>query len=34
VDSKVGGLIFFYSPNGERNIAEISGPIIPVFTEL
>ncbi len=34
VDSKLGGLIFFYSPHGERNIAEISGPIIPVFTEL
>jgi methane/ammonia monooxygenase subunit B len=34
VDSKVGALLFFYSPKGERNIAEVSGPIIPVFTQL
>jgi len=34
VDSKFGGLLFFYTPKGERNIVEMGGPIVPVFTEL
>ena len=31
VDSRTGGLIFFYDPKGGRYISEVSGPIIPVF---
>jgi len=34
VDSKFGGLMFFYNDKGERRIAEIGGPIVPTFTEL
>ena len=34
VDSKFGGLMFFYNDKGERRIAEIGGPIVPIFTEL
>jgi methane/ammonia monooxygenase subunit B len=34
VDSKFGGLLFLYTPKGERVIAEMGGPIVPVFTEL
>jgi methane/ammonia monooxygenase subunit B len=34
VDSKFGGLLFFFDPQGNRRIEEISGPIIPVFTDL
>ena len=34
VDSKFGALLFFYDPSGHRQIGEISGPILPVFTEL
>jgi len=34
VDSKFGGLLFFVNPTGERQHAEIGGPILPVFTEL
>lgn len=34
VDSKFGGLLFFVNANGERQIAEISGPILPVFTQI
>ncbi|OPY96797.1 hypothetical protein A5906_01115 [Bradyrhizobium sacchari] len=34
VDSKFGGLLLLYAPNGERVIAEMGGPIVPVFTEL
>lgn len=34
VESRFGGLLFFYSPDGKRQIAEVSGPIIPVFTAL
>ncbi|MGY4403666.1 methane/ammonia monooxygenase subunit B [Bradyrhizobium sp. USDA 3315] len=34
VDSKFGGLLLLYTPNGKRVIAEIGGPIVPVFTEL
>jgi methane/ammonia monooxygenase subunit B len=34
VDSKFGGLLFLYTPKGERNIVEMGGPIVPVFTDL
>jgi len=34
VDSKFGGLVFFYNDKGERRISEIGGPIVPTFTEL
>ncbi|WP_183257881.1 bacterial ammonia monooxygenase, subunit AmoB [Bradyrhizobium sp. CIR48] len=34
VDSKFGGLLLLYTPNGKRVIAEMRGPIVPVFTEL
>lgn len=31
VDSRTGGLLFFYDQNGKRYINEIGGPILPVF---
>jgi methane/ammonia monooxygenase subunit B len=31
VDSRTGGLIFFYDDKGNRSISEVSGPILPVF---
>ncbi len=31
VDSRTGGLIFFYDPQGKRYISEVAGPILPVF---
>jgi len=31
VDSKFGGLLFFFDPQGKRYIAEVGGPILPVF---
>jgi len=31
VDSKVGGLLFFFDRDGNRYIAEVGGPILPVF---
>lgn len=31
IDSRTGGLIFFFDSNGKRYINEIYGPIIPVF---
>lgn len=31
VDSRTGGLVFFYDPNGNRYISEVGGPILPVF---
>jgi methane/ammonia monooxygenase subunit B len=34
VDSKFGGLLFFVNANGERQHAEIGGPILPVFTQI
>ncbi|NYG45258.1 methane/ammonia monooxygenase subunit B [Bradyrhizobium sp. IAR9] len=34
VDSKFGGLLLLYTPKGKRVIAEMGGPIVPVFTEL
>jgi methane/ammonia monooxygenase subunit B len=34
VESRFGGLLFFFTPDGRREIVEVSGPIIPVFTKL
>jgi len=34
VDSRVGGMLFFFDGTGQRHMAEVSGPIIPVFTQL
>ncbi len=34
VDSKFGGLLFFVNDKGERQHAEIGGPILPVFTQI
>lgn len=31
VDSKFGGLLFLFDEQGKRHIAEIGGPILPVF---
>ncbi len=31
VDSRMGGLIFFYDPKGNRYISEVDGAILPVF---
>ncbi len=31
VDSRTGGLVFFYDANGNRSIGEVYGPILPVF---
>jgi methane/ammonia monooxygenase subunit B len=31
-DNRMGGLLFFFDPDGKRTIANISGPIVPVFT--
>jgi methane/ammonia monooxygenase subunit B len=31
VDSRTGGLVFFYDPQGKRYISEVSGSILPVF---
>ncbi|MDO8768981.1 MAG: bacterial ammonia monooxygenase, subunit AmoB [Burkholderiaceae bacterium] len=31
VDSRTGGLIFFYDATGKRHISEVYGPIVPVF---
>lgn len=31
VDSRTGGLIFFYDPKGNRYISEVYGAILPVF---
>ncbi len=31
VDSKIGGLLFFFDSSGTRHIAEVGGPILPVF---
>ena len=33
VDSRFGGLLFFYRDDGKRHLTEIAGPIIPVFTD-
>ena len=34
VDSRMGGLIFFYDGEGQRQIGEVFGPIVPVFKSL
>ncbi len=34
VDSRVGGMLFFFDAEGQRHMAEVFGPIIPVFTQL
>lgn len=34
VDSKFGALLFFETAGGQRQITEIGGPILPVFTQL
>jgi methane/ammonia monooxygenase subunit B len=31
VDSRTGGLIFFFDSKGNRYISEVYGPILPVF---
>jgi methane/ammonia monooxygenase subunit B len=34
VDSKVGGLLFLFDREGNRYIAEVGGPILPVFKHI
>jgi methane/ammonia monooxygenase subunit B len=34
VDSKIGGLLFLFDRDGKRYIAEVGGPILPVFKHL
>jgi methane/ammonia monooxygenase subunit B len=34
VDSKVGGLLFLFDREGSRYIAEVGGPILPVFKHI
>jgi methane/ammonia monooxygenase subunit B len=34
VDSKVGGLLFLFDSEGRRHIAEVGGPILPVFKSI
>jgi len=34
VDSKVGGLLFLFDRQGNRYIAEVGGPILPVFRNI
>ena len=34
VDSKVGGLVFLFDRQGNRYIAEVGGPILPVFRNI
>lgn len=34
VDSRMGGMLVFYDDAGKRSLAEISGAILPVFTDL
>ncbi len=31
VDARFGGLLFFYEADGTRHLAEIAGPVLPVF---
>lgn len=33
-DNRAAGLLFFFTPEGERVIANFSGPVVPVFTNL
>lgn len=32
-DNRLGGLIFFYDAAGKRQVSNVSGPIVPVFTK-
>ncbi len=32
-DNRVGGLLFFFGPDGDRKIANVYGPIVPNFTK-
>jgi methane/ammonia monooxygenase subunit B len=34
VDSKFGALLFLFDAQGRRQMVEVSGPIVPVFTDL
>ena len=34
VDSKIGGLLFFFDDEGHRYLAEVGGPILPVFRKV
>ena len=34
VDSKIGGLLFFFDSHGNRYMAEVGGPILPVFKSI
>ena len=34
VDSRVGGLVFFYDDQGKRHMSEIAGAVLPVFTQM
>ncbi len=34
VDSKFGALLFMFDAQGNRQMVEVSGPIVPVFTDL
>jgi methane/ammonia monooxygenase subunit B len=34
VDSKIGGLLFFFDTQGNRYITEVGGPILPVFKDI
>jgi methane/ammonia monooxygenase subunit B len=33
-DSRFAGLVYFYNSDGERQIQEVSGPLLPTFDEL
>jgi methane/ammonia monooxygenase subunit B len=33
IDSRIGGLMFFWDDSGKRYLAEIGGPVLPVFTQ-
>ena len=34
VDSRVGGLVFFFDDQGTRYISEVAGAVLPVFTQI
>ena len=34
IDSRIGGLMFFWDDQGKRYLAEAGGPLLPVFTQL
>lgn len=33
-DNRIGGLLFFYDANGKRHIANVFGPILPIFSKI